>query len=190
VAERWGSGDTPSTGTNGRQAQTGIELPDGRTYQPKAEQLAEDDVSPVRILTGFIAGFLSVLVFQSGLIAVLHGGGLIPFAPWSMNPVPPFGVPQVLSGAFWGGLWGIVYAWLEPWLTARLPWWLGGLLFGATLPVLVLLFIVIPLKGGPVGGNAGLAGIPLMVGIHAFFGLGTAVFFRVGQALTAKRLPA
>src|SRR4051794_33246547 len=82
-------------------------------------------MTPTRLVVGFVAGFLSVLTFQSGLIALFYAAGAVPFAPWRMTPVPPFGVPQSLSAAFWGGLWGIAYALLEPRLTARLGSWLG-----------------------------------------------------------------
>src|SRR3954465_783959 len=74
-----------------------------------AGELLEQTMTPSRILIGFVAGFVSVLTFQSGFLAILPAAGLVPFAPWNMTPVPPFGVPQTLSGAFWGGLWGIVY---------------------------------------------------------------------------------
>ena len=105
-----------------------------------------------------------------------------------MTPVPPFGVPQSLSAAFWGGLWGVAYALLEPRLTARLGWWPGGLAFGAVLPVLVLWFVVLPLKGQPVGGGfAPLSRVLLTVVIHAAFGLGTAVIFRLGLRLAGRR---
>src|SRR3954451_8680744 len=113
----------------------------------------ERPMTPTRLVVGFVAGFLSVLTFQSGLIAILHALGAIPLAPWRMTPVPPFGVPQSLSAAFWGGLWGIAYALLEPRLTARLGWWLGGLAFGAVLPGLVLWGVGLALKGQPVGGG-------------------------------------
>ena len=142
---------------------------------------------PMRLMVGFVAGFLSVLVFQNGLIAILHAAGAIPFAPWGMAPVPPFGVPQTLSAAFWGGLWGVAYALAEPRLTMRLGWWQGGLLFGATLPVLVLWFIVMPLKGMPVGGGFTPMRVLLVVVIHATFGLGTAVLFRFGLRLASRR---
>jgi hypothetical protein len=60
---------------------------------------------PTRLMAGFIAGFLSVLIFSSGMIAILYAAGApVPFAPWNMAPVPPFGVPQSISAAFWGGL--------------------------------------------------------------------------------------
>jgi hypothetical protein len=144
-------------------------------------------MTPTRIAVGFVAGFLAVLTFQSGLIAILHAAGAVPFAPWSLAPVPPFGVPRSLSAAFWGGLWGIAYALLEPRLTARLGWWAGGLAFGAVLPVLVLWFVVLPLKGQPVGGGFGASRVLLTVVIHAAFGLGTAVIFRAGLRLAGRR---
>jgi hypothetical protein len=142
-------------------------------------------------MVGFVAGFLSVLIFQSGLIAILHAAGAVPLAPWSMAPVPPFGVPQTLSAAFWGGLWGVAYALLEPRLTARLGWWAGGLAFGV-LPLLALWFVALPLKGLPVGGGFAPSGVAVAVVLHAVFGLGTAAFFRAGRGLLGRgaRLPA
>jgi hypothetical protein len=144
-------------------------------------------MTPTRMAVGFVAGFLAVLTFQSGLVAILYAAGAVPFAPWSLAPVPPFGVPRSLSAAFWGGLWGIAYALLEPRLTARLGWWAGGLAFGAVLPVLVLWFVVLPLKGQPVGGGFGASRVLLAVVVHAAFGLGTAIIFRVGLRLAGGR---
>jgi hypothetical protein len=141
----------------------------------------------MRVLLGFIAGFLSVLIFQNGLIAILHAVGAVPFAPWPMTPLPPFGVPRTVSAAFWGGLWGIAYALLEPRLTERVGWWQGGLLFGGTLPVLVLWFVVMPLKGMPAAGGFAPVGMMLAVVIHAAFGLGASAFFRLGLDLAGRR---
>src|SRR5215212_63311 len=119
-------------------------------------------MTPTRLVVGFVAGFLSVLTFQSALIAILYAAVAIPFAPWRMTPVPPFGVPQSLSAAFWGGLWGVAYALLEPRLTARLGRWPGGLAFGA-VPLLVLWLVALPLKGLPVGGGFAPAGVLVAV---------------------------
>jgi hypothetical protein len=139
---------------------------------------------------GFIAGFLSVLSFQSGLIAIFYAAGAaVPFAPWSMAPVPPFGAPQSLSAAFWGGLWGVAYAFIEPRLTARLGWWLGGLVFGVVLPLLVLWFVALPLKGLPIGGGFILSRVLQAIVLHAGFGLGTAIIFRFGLHLVGRRAP-
>ncbi len=145
-------------------------------------------VRPRRLIVGFIAGFLSVLVFSHGLIAVLHPAGIVPFAPWGMAPVPPFGVPQTLSAAFWGGLWGVAYALLESRLTARLGWWAGGLVFGAALPMLVYWIVVLPLKGMPINMDWALSSAPLVsAALHTFFGLGVATFFRLGVRLAGPR---
>jgi len=144
-------------------------------------------MTPTRLLVGFFAGCLAVLTFQSGLLALLHAAGAVPSAPWSLAPVPPFGVPQSLSAAFWGGLWGVAYALLEPKLTARLGWWAGGLAFGAVLPVLVLWFVVLPLKGLPLGGGFTPSRVLLTIVIHAVFGLGTALIFRLGLHLAGRR---
>jgi len=146
-------------------------------------------MTPTRLMVGFVTGFLSVLIFQSGLIAILHAAGAVSFAPWGMAPVPPFGVPRSLSAAFWGGLWGVAYALLEPRLTARLGWWPGGLAFGAVLPVLVLWFVVMPLKGLPVGGGFAPSGVLVGIVLHAVFGLGTAIIFRSGLRLADLRAP-
>ena len=35
--------------------------------------------APTRLVVGFIAGFLSVLIFASGLIAILHAAGVVRF---------------------------------------------------------------------------------------------------------------
>ena len=142
-------------------------------------------ISAKRLAVGFAAGFLSVLVFSSGAIALYQAfGAPVPFAPWSMAPVPPFGVPQTLSAAFFGGLWGVAYAAVEPWLTARLGWLAGGLVVFGALPLLVLWFVVFPLKGIPVGGGFTAFGLQQGIVLHAAFGLGLAIFFRIARRLT------
>ena len=57
-------------------------------------------------LQAFTGGFLATLIFHQGVLALFWLGGMIPAFPWNMNPVPPLGVPQVISLAFWGGVWG------------------------------------------------------------------------------------
>lgn len=146
--------------------------------------------TPLRLTTGFVAGFLSVLVFSSGTIALYHAAGApVPFAPWSMAPVPPFGVPQTLSAAFFGGLWGIAYAAAEPSLTARLGWLAGGTVF-SVLPLLLLWFVVFPLKGMPVAGGFTAFGLQQGVVLHVVFGLGLAIFFRIARGLAESHLSA
>ena len=63
------------------------------------------------LFSGFFAGFLAVLTVHQAVIAA---GGALGFlrgaTGWAMRPVPPLGIPQVLSLAFWGGIWGIPLA--------------------------------------------------------------------------------
>ena len=97
-------------------------------------------------LYAFVAGFLATLVFHQGVLFVLHKAGAAPKAPWDMSPVPPFGVPSVLSLAFFGGLWGILL-WLMIRAQVGAAYWIAALVLGAILPTLVALFVVFPLKG-------------------------------------------
>ena len=50
--------------------------------------------------------------------------------------------------------------------------------FGA-LPLLALWFLVLPLKGFPAGGGFSAYGVQQGVVLHAAFGLGLALFFRL-----------
>jgi len=138
-----------------------------------------------RLLLGFLAGVLSHLIFQGAFGGILYAAHIIPNLPWSLEPVPPLGVPKAFSLGFWAGLWGVVYALLEPRLSVRFGWWLGGLVFGIA-PVLVLWFVVLPLKGLGVGGGFHPAMVPIAISSHLLFGLGTAIFFRTGLALARR----
>ena len=79
-----------------------------------------------RILFGFIAGALSHVIFQGALGTLYFAVDMIPALPWSLKPLPPFGVPTTVNFAFWAGLWGIAYALLEPRLTPRVGVWPAG----------------------------------------------------------------
>lgn len=126
------------------------------------------------VLQAFVAGFLATLVFHQGLLGLLHAAGISPAGPWNMAPVPPLGVPAVLSLAFFGGLWGIVL-----WLLIRArgggAHWALAFALGALLPSLVAWFVVFPLKGIALSGA-------LVVGallLNGAWGLGVAVFMRL-----------
>lgn len=104
-------------------------------------------------LFGFISGFLATLVFHQVMLVLLWVLGLAPFPPYSMTPTPPFGIPAVISLSFWGGIWGILFALIHGKFPRRSAYWLAAFLFGAILPSLVALLVVLPLKGGPAGGG-------------------------------------
>lgn len=104
-----------------------------------------------RMLSGFIAGFLATLIFHQLTLALLWSLKIAPFGPFVMAPTRPFGVPVVFSLAFWGGIWGILYALIDRRFPAGSGYWLVAFLFGGIFPSLVALLIVLPLKGGTHG---------------------------------------
>ena len=101
----------------------------------------------MNLARAFAAGFVSTLVFHQAVILLFYTLGAFSRAPWNFAPVPPFGVPSVLSLAFWGGVWGIA---LWPLLkgAAGSAYWIRAAVLGAVGPTAVALFVVLPLKGG------------------------------------------
>src|SRR5689334_21581106 len=138
----------------------------------------------MKYLLSFLAGFLATLTFHQGLLAILHRAGASPRAAYSMAPAGPLGVPQVLSLAFWGGVWGIA-KWLAVGRLEGAAFCPGALVFGALLPSLVALFIVFPLKGQPMAGGWDpkiLVGALLLNGAWR---LATAAFLRLFESVLA-----
>jgi hypothetical protein len=133
-----------------------------------------------RSLAGFLAGFASVLMFHQGMLTLLHAVGLTSTMPFALDPAPPFGVPQIWSLAFWGGVWGIIFAWIIRTLPSGRMYWLDSIIFGAVLPSLAAWLIVLPLKGLPVGGGWQPAGIATALLVNGAWGFGTALLLWFG----------
>jgi len=127
-----------------------------------------------RILLGFVAGFVATLVFHQIALWILHYFHYIDRTPWSMTPVKPWGVPAVISLAFWGGVWGAIMIAI---LAKSRHLLLASTLFGAVLPTLAAAFIVAPLKHQPVPHSGKLLVIGLIV--NGAWGLGTALIYRL-----------
>lgn len=134
------------------------------------------------LLLGFVAGFVATLIFHQGLWYVFNQAGVIPRPAWPMDPVPPFGIPSVLSKAFWGGLWGLA---LTPVLAQMngAGYWIAWILVGAVALTAIAFFVVPPLKG---------QAIPALwprflfgLAFNGAWGFGTALLLRV---LGAARL--
>ena len=126
-------------------------------------------------LLAFLAGFVATLVFHQPVLWLLHLAGVTPRTPYVMRAVPPFGVPSVISLAFWGGVWGIIM--IAAIAKAR-AFYLVAAIFGAVLPTLVAAFVIAPLRHMPMPGNpAKLLAVGLI--INAAWGLGTAVLYRL-----------
>ena len=126
----------------------------------------------LRFVLGFVAAFVATLTFRQIGILMLHLLGITPAMPWVSKPVPPFGAPQVISLAFWGGVWGLVYGAAERYFPQGILYYVVAFLFGAIVVDLVLWFVVFPLKGRPMA--AGWNGIEMLkhVFMHGSFGLG------------------
>jgi hypothetical protein len=98
-------------------------------------------------------------------------------APWNLTPVPPLGVPQVISLAFWGGLWGIAL-----WALIRsrrgVSYWALAIALGALLPSLVAWFVVFPLKGIALSATLVFGALLL----NGAWGLGVGLYMRLFRA--------
>ncbi|MDP1991468.1 MAG: hypothetical protein Q8K00_10635 [Syntrophales bacterium] len=129
-------------------------------------------------LKAFLAGFASTFIFHQGLIAILHAAGCIPRVPYSFAPTAPFQIPQVISLAFWGGVWGIPL-WLAIRRMGSPKYWLTALAFGAFLPSIVAWFVVFPLKGQPVAGGWKPSVLLLGLLLNGAWGIGVALLMKM-----------
>jgi hypothetical protein len=134
------------------------------------------------IVGAFVAGFVAVVVFHQLAFWILAQLHVAPPVAWSVNATKPLGVPALLSNAFWGGVWGILTAWL---LRGRqgASYWGFAIIFGAVALTLVAWFPVAMLKGLPT-----VLGRPFGIGII----IGPVVngAWGFGLALILKLLPA
>jgi len=127
---------------------------------------------PTRILFGFPAGFFATLIFNQTTAWILWHVGLSPFSGFS-TALNSSGVPQVLSYAFWGGVWGIVFCMVDRRFPAHAGYWVTAFLFGAVLPSAGALLVVLPLKGQPVGGGWHLPLLITVFLVNGAWGIGT-----------------
>jgi hypothetical protein len=104
-----------------------------------------------RMVLGFIAAAIAVLIVHEGVIYLLTQGGLIRGAAWGMQPIPPWGVPRLINNVFWGGLWGVLFALIYEGLPGGAAW-LKGLIYGLFI-VVVSNWILLPLIKGQVFGQ-------------------------------------
>lgn len=133
-------------------------------------------------IKAFVAGFLATLIFHQGLFAVFYLAGAVPAAPFNLTPVPPLGVPSVVSLAFFGGLWGVAIWAIAGRLNGAL-YWLGHIVLGAIGPTAVAMLVVFPMKGLAVSAQTWVGGLIL----NGFWGLGVAVFMVLMAARAARQ---
>jgi hypothetical protein len=144
-----------------------------------------------KMLFGFIAGFLATLTFHQIVLALMWGMDFAPYKPFALTPTHPFGVPAVFSLAFWGGVWGILFALIQGGFPRSIGYWVMAFVFGGVGASLVALVIVLPLKGQPMGGGWHLPGLLRAFIINGAWGIGTGLFFKglvywLGRSRTVK----
>ncbi len=124
---------------------------------------------PMRAAFGFVAAAVATFTFHQAMWAALYAVGLMPLAPFPMGPTAPFGVPRIISLAFWGGLYGAGFGLVLPRLSG--PLWRAGIGLGI-IAALVGLFVVTAIKGQPIA--YGFAWRPWLLSllINGCWGLG------------------
>lgn len=122
-------------------------------------------------LRWFLAGALAVPLFHQVVLWFFNLAGLIDRPVYAMTATRPFGVPQLISLSFWGGVWGVILGSILGRMAGG-KYWITALLFGGIAPTLVAAFVVAPLKGQPLPDAKFFLGGFL---INAAWGIGTAL---------------
>ena len=126
----------------------------------------------------FFCGFLSTHIFHQGLLGLIFIANLAPVKPFNMGPTDPFGVPAILSLAFFGGLWGVLIGYLIR-KDAGKMFWLKAIIMGAIFPTAIALLVVYPLKG--ISFNPRM--LPISLILNAVWGLGLAILIKLSSRL-------
>jgi hypothetical protein len=134
-----------------------------------------DQQSTLQWPVAFAAGFIGVLALHQPMLGLLSSAGITQAVPYATRAVGPLGVPQFISAAFWGGIWGLV-------LNAASRRWPAGagfvlkcLLFGMVFPTLVAWFVVAPIKGLPMAGGFKANSMVTGLCVNGAWGLGTGI---------------
>jgi hypothetical protein len=138
------------------------------------------------VLIGFVAGYFATLTFHQLMVAFLYAVGVAPFAPFSMTATQPFGAPSVISLAFWGGVWGILFALVDRAFPRKVGYWVTAFLFGGVLASLVALLVVLPLKGRPMGGGWHFPLLVTALIANGSWGVGTGFFLMLWRGWRGK----
>jgi hypothetical protein len=139
-----------------------------------------------KLLLGFIAGFIAVLLFHQPALALLKTIGFTDAATYSLKGTAPLGVPQVISIAFWGGVWGVIFAAVERRFPRGGQYWVWAFVFGAVFPTLVAWFVVAPLKAQPLAGGWDAHRMVTGFLINGAWGIGTALLLALEYRLARR----
>ena len=139
------------------------------------------------VAAGFIAGFLATPVFHQPVLAVLHVLSVTDRKVYNFDPIPPVGVPALLSLSFWGGVWGIALAAAQD-RFGRHHGDLGfAVLFGAIGPTLGTWFVSAPMHGRGLGGGWYAGEMLTSILVNGAWGIGTTLVLRRFLAAGLRR---
>ena len=144
-----------------------------------------------RVLLGFIAAVLAVLLVHQPIIAALTATGALEtkgvvynFAPLTGAPLflAQFfgglgikGWPILFNQMFWGGMWGVLFgAMLVP---LSLPNWFKGLLLGLLVVILGNWLLIPLLKSQPLFGGFDIKRMAITCAIGIPFGIATGLIY-------------
>ena len=137
-----------------------------------------------KTIAGFIAGFLAVVIFHQAMYFLIQTLGLpLQGKPWNFDAdKAAYGMPRVVNQAFWGGLWGIAYAFMVDYIPGGMGW-LKGFIFGMIFPMLIGSWLVVAMiKGTPLfSGAMAKGGFDIMALRNGFLLNGVA--FGIGLGL-------
>ena len=135
-----------------------------------------EEIPSIRMLLGFFAGFVAVLVFQQPVLALLHALRFTPQASYSNAMTLPLGVPYVWARAFWGGVFGVILAGIDDRFPSGARLWQAVAIYGAIAPTALEWILVLALRHQPLGGvwTAGTIVAPFL--FNAAWGIGAELF--------------
>jgi hypothetical protein len=129
----------------------------------------------MQYVAAFVAGFLSTLIFHQGTVALFYALGAAKEPPYSRKPTAPFGVPEVLSLALWGGAWAVLLWLAVHGLGGGWPYWVCAVVGAAIVPTIVTFLVVFPLKGERVEASRLVVMIAGILILNGAWGLGVAI---------------
>jgi hypothetical protein len=141
-----------------------------------------------RTILGFVGGAVAYLGFVMAVWGVIQAAGYIPadaLPPWWTGGIPPFGIPRVVSNAFWGGLWGAVLSNVLVRVRGS-AYWIAWPAVGSVALSLVSLFLVPSLKGNPINPLT-VRGLAVQFALAGTWGLGAAIVLRILGVARAPR---
>lgn len=143
------------------------------------------DITFRNVFLGFLAASLAVLTVHQLVFWFLSSAGVVSYAPWSLLPTRPWGVPAIINNTFWGGLWGALFAlvWRQ---VSGSTLAVKGALFGVLGPLLAGRWVLVPLiTGDPLFANLNLAA--MLASFLAIAAFGAALGWLYGRFTGLER---